>query len=250
MWRHPSSRSPTRPLRALCWAAVWFTLLGCTADDAPPDPLQPCVDAAAQQANPSNIEEAVERLNSLPTPITIPCMLASLQRHIDVIATRSFLSAQPSGGEGSPRMFVQLGDLELSVVPAGLGVDLLEFGEFVSERHTVKGEIVMPIEQPALLSAPFESILFEPGTPATSCGFCHNDESFERTVLGVPAFKSLAFQPRYNLLLSLEVVRAEYQRCDWDADPQRCEMLHSVFAFGQVREGQFDPSLPELGQGQ
>ncbi|MBV1857312.1 MAG: hypothetical protein KUG77_02795, partial [Nannocystaceae bacterium] len=202
-----------------------------------------CIPPTDVSASPRTIEEAVVLLNALPAPVDIACFLESLERPLKIVATSSTFSAQPAFGAENPRVFLFAGDLVMSVVPAGEGVRLLEFGEFVDEFQTVKGEVELPLEGELAPSDPYSRILFEAGS---GCGLCHRNEHEVGTLDGVTQYASLAYQPALHHALDEEDVREAYEACA-DTDSERCEILSALFDHGPVLFTVFPEDLPTFG---
>lgn len=189
--------------------------------------------------SPATVEDAVALINALPKPTSLPCFLESLDRPLQVAATNSARSAQPSTGDENPRLFITREALILSVLPEGPGGDLLEFAVDVGDGLSVKGELVFPIEAEVESVEPYVQVLRNPGT---SCGTCHDREQHWETVDDVPLFASEALQYPAEDDVSPAFVGALAQTCDVEATPQRCAMLTAVFAHGDV----VSQRLPEL----
>ncbi len=246
----PSSARRNRA-RLLHSVVATFALLaaacGGEETDEAVDPLAHCHELAAAVDNPSTIGEAVDRMNLLPSPITTPCVLASLQRPLAVVATQSSASAQP-GTEDNPRLFILLDGLVLAVVPVGYGAPLLEFGELLDDQHTVKAELVMPFEGPVAHSRPYERVLYPAGSPATACGSCHHEEVLDRMVDGIGGYSSLAYQPTALRNTPLTDVMKEHRDCGPQATSFRCEMFRALLDFGEVHEGKFPEEMQTIGE--
>lgn len=198
-------------------------------------PLDPTV-----STYPQTIEETISLINALPKPLSLGCFIESLDRPLGVNATTSVFSAQPAAGERSPRLFLMMGNLILSIVPEGDGSLLLEFGEFVSERQTLKGELVFPVEDTLPVDAAYERVLFNEGQ-STVCGFCHRGEYSSDLHPG--GFISEAFRPAYWSVVELEWVELQWRTCDANLEPDRCAILDGVFGRGEVHEEPFSPDL-------
>lgn len=230
-------------------AALLALALGCedepTLDDeggstGSPKPEAPreCI-APEGMGSPASVEATVDLINALPKPTSLPCFLESLDRPLQIAATDSDRSAQPSPGEENPRLFITRDTMILSVLPEGPGSDRLEFAVDVGDGLSVKGELAFPVEAELDVSEPYAQILRNPGT---SCGACHDLEQHWETVNEVPVFASEALQYPAEDDVSPAYVDALAQTCDADATPQRCAMLTSVFAHGDVTPQR----LPEL----
>ncbi|NVB39987.1 hypothetical protein G6O69_19235 [Pseudenhygromyxa sp. WMMC2535] len=209
---------------------------GDTSDDGP----IPAACVTGEPA-PQSIPELVARIEALPHPVTIPCVLASLPRPLSVVATDSEFSIQPAVGEDNPRLFI-LGDgLILSVVPAGDGAPLLEFSEWVDSTHTIKGELAFPITETIDPGDPYD-LEYQDGL--TRCGVCHANEYEVAERPGAHA--SLALQPVATSLVDVDGLDALLADCDWQAEAARCELLSGLLDHGEVVEGAFPEDLPTI----
>jgi hypothetical protein len=184
----------------------------------------------------------VALLNALPKPTSVACFVESLARPLTVYATNSTFSAQPALGTKSPRVFIKLGQLWVSVVIDGESSYLVEFGDALpgDTTRSIKGELELPLYVPVAASAPFDRVTYGQGTV---CGLCHYDE---RPADGMPfpgAFASIAFRPREDTRVSIDSLRIEHQSCDWHSEPHRCEMLAAVFEGGTVEEVPFPNTM-------
>ncbi|AKF10359.1 hypothetical protein [Sandaracinus amylolyticus] len=202
-----------------------------------------CVAPEGVSASPRTIDEVVALINALPSPVTIPCFLEALDRPLYVEATLSRVSAQPAFGERSPRIFLFVGDLVLSIVPDGEGAPLLEMSEFVEETRSRKAELHMPIATPVSSAAPYERVLYETGT---TCGGCHRSEERDETIDFTDAFVSGALRPRDDDLVDLDALRSEWLACSPQEEPDRCAMLEALFAHGLVAHRSFPEHIPTL----
>lgn len=185
---------------------------------------------------PQTVEEAVALINSFPKPVSLPCVLESLDRPIDLTATSNSVSAQPAFGPNNPRIFIFRGDLSLSVVTKGDGRELLEFGLARGEEHTLKAEIHFPVTEDIEPAVPYERVIYQSGT---TCGFCHLDETRDPTIDFTAAFQSQLIRPASNKLVDLDYLMWSYSACDPELEPDRCAMFDSIFAHGEVRETEY-----------
>ena len=201
-----------------------------------------CQAPAGVTVTPGTIEESVQLLNALPKPTSVACYVESLQRPLMAFATSSAFSAQPALSTRSPRMFVKLDRLWLSIVIDGESSYLMEFGYLLEgeELRSIKGELLLPISEPLPPSAPYDRVRSNAGTV---CGLCHFGEQRHDAIGFAEAYSSIAFRPRLQGQVSLETLRVEHQLCDWDAEPHRCEMLSAVFDGGDVVEAPFPDSM-------
>ncbi|WP_236518779.1 hypothetical protein [Sandaracinus amylolyticus] len=202
-----------------------------------------CTPPEGVSGSPRTIDEVVTLINALPSPVTIPCFLEALDRPLYVEATLSRVSAQPAFGERSPRIFLFIGDVVLSVVPDGEGAPLLELAEFVEETRSRKAELHLPIETPVSPAAPYERVRYESGT---TCGGCHSGEVRDETIDFTDAFVSRALRPRDTDLVELDLLRSEWLACSAQEEPDRCAMLDALFAHGPVAHRSFAESIPTL----
>jgi hypothetical protein len=219
------------------------TLAGCAPADegAPPPPR--CLPPDGAPRSPASIAEAIDLANALPKPLSLPCFLESLARPLRVSATSAVISLQPARGRRSPRLFLFSGRLVSSIVPEGSGSALMEFGEFIDDTRTVKGEIAFPIEGPLDAGAPFRRIVKD---GRTSCSGCHRAETSAED-LGYPGgFLSGALQPQASTKVELGRVREEHRACNPALEPDRCAFFQALFGHGEVLPGDFAASVPTI----
>jgi hypothetical protein len=193
--------------------------------------------------SPQTIEQAVELLNALPKPTSVACFVESLDRPLTAFATKSIFSAQPALSAQSPRVFLQLSRLWISIVIDGDSSTLIEFGYLVpgDRVQTIKGELALPLEAPIGPAAPYDRVRFE--DRGTVCGFCHIGERQVEEVTFAAAFASVAYRPRPESQVSIEALQVEAQLCDVRAQPNRCEMLAALFDGGLVTETVFPETM-------
>ncbi|HFE46326.1 MAG TPA: hypothetical protein ENJ18_12660 [Nannocystis exedens] len=190
---------------------------------------------------PETIAETLALINALPEPITVACVVQSLDRPLAINATKSNFSAQPAVDEHSPRIFIFSGQLRLSVVPDGTGQNLLEFGQPIGEGMSLKGELEMPVEQPVSSGKPFDHLRYNDNI--TVCGFCHRDEYLAPDIGHPNAYISRSLRPVDSYAVALEDLRDEHLACDPEAEPERCAILSSIFSHGPVVHQDFPPEL-------
>lgn len=195
-----------------------------------------CLPGDGVTGSPQTVEETVALINSFPKPVSLPCVLESLDRPIALTATSNSVSAQPAYGPNNPRIFIFRGDLSLSIVTKGDGRELLEFGLRRDEQHSLKAEIHFPVTENIEPATPYERVLYESGT---TCGFCHLDEIRDPVIDFTAAFQSQLIHPANNKLVDLDYLMWAYAACDPELEPDRCDMFDSIFAHGEVREAAF-----------
>jgi hypothetical protein len=201
-----------------------------------------CRAPAGVSASPGTIEEAVQLLNALPKPTSVACFIESLARPLSAYATDSIFSAQPAFSYDSPRVFLKVNQLWISVVVEGKSSFLLEFGfqPIATELRTIKAELELPLAAPITPSVAYERVRFGTGT---SCGLCHYDERPVDGVEAAGAFASVAFRPHEQTYVSIESLRRANLACDFQANFPRCELLSALFDGGPVVETPFPSEM-------
>jgi hypothetical protein len=195
---------------------------------------------------PRSIEQSVELANALPKPLTLACFVEALGRPLRLHAALSTLSAQPSRGTRSPRIFIYWDALVMTVVPEGRGAHLLEFGEQRPDLRSVKAELRFPIENHVSSSVPYEQALFT--EEVTGCAFCHAGEQRDPSIAAAPVFVSLALRPFEHQRVPLSSLRHEHAICDAAIEPERCELLDALFGGGDVADWDFPTEMATFGR--
>jgi hypothetical protein len=233
--------------RLVCAVLVWVPLACGETPAAPavPAPTPGCQAPAGVVNRPTTIEQSVALANALPKPLTLPCYLEALARPLPLHATVSQFSAQPALGARNPRLFIYLEPLIMTVVPAGIGQHLLEFGEQRAGHRSLKGELQFPLEAQVAPGEVYEHALFEPDL--TACAFCHASEERETTVPGGQGFVSQSLRPHDGERVALTFLRAELAACDAAAEPARCAMLASLFGHGEILDWEFPRDMATFG---
>ncbi len=219
-------------------------VLAASGGGGAPNPLGTprCQPPPGMNGSPQTIEEAIALLNALPKPTSVACFLQSLDRPLVAFATSSVFSAQPALSARSPRVFLRIGRLWLSVVIDGDSSYLIELSHLEADDvRSIKGEVQLPINEALPASAPYERVRFGAGT---ACGLCHTSEVPAPGVSFTQAFASTAFRPRNESRVGLERLLSERRLCDWSAEPHRCEMLSALFDGGGILEESFPGSMP------
>ena len=192
-------------------------------------------------ASPKTIEEAVSLINALPKPVTVACFIASLDRPLSATLTDNPFSGQPAVGYRSPRIFIIIGALTISVVPEGLGRDLVEFSYMVSETMSVKAELEFPVANILSPSAPYDRVRYNKGT---SCGVCHGAEFRYSQVGFAEAFYSKAFQPQKFSIVGIDTLQDESAKCNAAIEPERCAIISAFLSNGVIRDYEFPSVIP------
>jgi len=205
-----------------------------------------CRPPADMNGSPDTIEDAVTLLNALPKPTSISCFLESLDRPLYASATSNTISAQPAFSAASPRIFLRLGQLVLSVVPEGDASHLIEFSYLLEgDARSIKGELSLPLTQAVPAATPYEHVLSTDasGRGGTVCGLCHGQEERAQSVDFTAAFSSVAFRPNPRTLVPLEALAQAQKACDVAAQPERCAMLTALFGHGPVVQADFPSTM-------
>lgn len=222
-------------------------LLACGASTVlpPPDAGRPrheasaALRACAEAGAGGNLDTAAQlalHINTLPRPVAVPCVVASLKRPLSLVATTSMLSAQPADGPSSPRLFLLSSTMAISVVPSGAGAQLIETGEWVTATRTLKGELELPATADLPANAAYTRV--EQSTGRTTCALCHRDESPDDMRAGV--YASAAYRPNPGEELSAAAVAKLHGDCVTSEEASgRCDLLHALFDFGEVQQGAF-----------
>ncbi len=211
-----------------------------------PRPHNPgCAPPTGVSNAPRSIAETVAMLNAMPKPVTLPCFLEALARPLEISATNSVFSAQPSQGPGTPRIFLFRDPNTMSIVPAGSGAPLLEFGEQRPNYRSLKAEIEFPVIAELSPTAPFERVLFS--DQVTTCGVCHSAEVVESNLSGVNHYVSQSLRPFRQDLVSTAFLQQELAVCDRTLEPGRCAMLDGLLGWGPVTDHAFPADMATFG---
>lgn len=214
------------------------------APESPVDPRR-CKPTPGTTGSPGTIDEAVALANGLPFPVTAECYVEALDRPLRIEATSSQASLQKAVGERSPRVFIWSADsLVISVVLDGPTRDLVEFGQFVGPRRTIKGELQFPLAAPVSTATALDAVRNREHPRITRCFVCHDREEDEP---GVPGGRSsLALRPKASGLVDIAALRGELEVCDPQVEPARCRWLAAIFSHGAVEHRAFDATLPVI----
>jgi len=231
-------------------AAIAGSSSGCMSggshqtSDAGVTELPRCVAPEGAPTSPQTVADVLALINALPSPVTLPCFLQALARPLKMHASVSLISAQPSTGARSPRIFLFFDGMRMSIVPAGAGAPLLELGEIRDESRSLKAEVLFPVTTPLDAATPYQRVLFTP--TVTRCGFCHPVETPDPDITFATAFTSVALRPADSYAVSIDSLANELSICDPTAEPDRCAMLHALFDQGTPVEQPFPADLPTI----
>jgi hypothetical protein len=203
-----------------------------------------CVAPEGAPTSPQTVADVLALINALPSPVTLPCFLQALARPLKMHASVSLISAQPSAGARSPRIFLFFDGMRMSIVPAGAGAPLLELGEIREESRSLKAEILFPVTTPLDAATPYQRILYTP--TVTRCGFCHPVETPDPDIPFATAFTSVALRPLDSYTVTIDSLANELAICDPTAEPDRCAMLQALFDQGPPVEQPFPADLPTI----
>jgi hypothetical protein len=204
----------------------------------------PCRPPPGISGRPTNLQQAMALMNSLPKPTTLACFIEALDRPLTLYMTESDQSLQPSPGPRSPRTFILYEHLEMSIVLEGAASFTLELGyrpqpqDQIPER-SIKSEILFPISRDVLPEGFFDRIQRDfGGSRTTVCSNCHNGEELnasEEFPNGV--FESEVIDPYTVYEVKLETLQAEVATCDPAVEEHRCGLLNALFGHGEVLQG-------------
>lgn len=193
--------------------------------------------------SPQTIEDLVALINALPKPTSIPCLLEVLDRPLKLALTNSTFSVQPAVGDRSPRIFIFIGDLEISVVPEGAGAKALELGYRNGTFTSIKAALDFPVTDTLAPDAPYKGIAYN---GQTSCVFCHNNEMQVNSITFAQAYTSRVLRPFDNTLVTIDTAKSNTASCDPLKEPTRCAILNSIFSNGEVQSQPFPLNLGTL----
>lgn len=212
-----------------------------------PEDLAICHPPASVGGAPQTIEDVTKLINALAAEhdgkVELPCFVASLDRPLGAAASSGFVSAQPAKGSRSPRMFLWSGALVMSVVPEGIGANLLELGFQTTPTRSIKAEIAFPVTAPLSPSSPYDRVLDQ---PLTKCAACHADEEPATSVTWAQAFESDVLRPADFDEVDLGNLAEESKSCDPAVEPQRCALLGAVFDQGGIHAQAFSRDAKTL----
>jgi hypothetical protein len=189
---------------------------------------------------PKTIDEVTDLINALPKPLSIPCFVESLNRPLKVSLTLSKLSAQPAVGNDTPRIFIFIDNLIISVAPDGKGSKLLELSQLYTDSKSLKAELEFPLHENISYTEGFDRIDIG---GRSSCNGCHNGEEVDATITETTAYTSVAIKP--ETFMNLSDFQQENYKCELATVLNyRCQMIQSLFKFDQVDTESFRAGTP------
>jgi hypothetical protein len=203
-----------------------------------------CLPGPGATGSPRNIEDMVALINSLPKPVSIPCVVESLDRPLHVFGTNSRASLQLSAGPSDPRLFIFKLPLIISVTTEGHGASLLEVSVVQpGNRRSLKGELRFPLPDRVTHALPYARIREGEGT---ACGFfCHGAEEQDPRIPFAEAFVSRAIRPSLSSEVGLDTLHRLKLECRPQANPQRCDLLSALLEHGDVQRQDFPAGMSE-----
>ena len=225
-------------------ATVALAIAGCEPLLADLD-LRRCKPAEGTTGSPSTIAEAVDLANGLPFPVTAECFVEALDRPLSLAATASTSSAQPAAGRRSTRVLIwPTEDFIVTGALDGDGRNLVEFGQFVDDDRSIKGELEFPITEPVTTARALRRVRNPEFPNITTCFVCHDDERDEPSVPG--GRSSLALRPFERTLVELDELPKLRDECDPATEPDRCRYLRALVDHGPLQARAFDPTWSRL----
>lgn len=196
-----------------------------------------CTSATEVYGSPKTIEDTLSLINALPKPVTIPCFLNALKAPLGVYAVNNTFSAQPAVDKQNPRIFIIRDKLVLSVVPAGAGRNVIEFGEFSSGVDSFKGELEFPIEKTVTIDDVVNQI--SATTSTSNCLTCHGTErKVQYRTLG-PLYVSEFIRPNDSQRVTYPFLRAQATVCNPEVSQFRCDILNAIYTKGKAEDVDF-----------
>ncbi len=199
--------------------------------------------------NPQNISELAQWIDTLPRPVTIPCVISLLKSPLKIYSIYGTVSAQQAPSFSSPRIFIINFPLIISIVVDGTSRNNMEVGELISSStndsvplKSIKGDLLFPISSEN--GATSEQTLFERVLEAqghhTSCNTCHGGE--ERLTEGIyknkNAFTTFVIQPKDINRIPVSQILDFKIKCGTTND-ERCLMIRSLFNNGYPQDIDF-----------
>jgi hypothetical protein len=196
---------------------------------------------AAESVSFETIPDVIDHINSLPLPLTIPCLIDSLPKPLHINATSSDLSVQPAIGAVNPRIFIFAGQVILTFAPVGKGSETVEFSEVLSETVSIKGELEFPVTTKLARDAAYTRIMRKDNIDGTTCVGCHLGE----TKVDDNIFETKALKPFDRQDVTLEALGELNTNCV-NSGVLRCNIFDSLFRGAAPLPKKFPESMPTL----
>lgn len=195
----------------------------------------------SQLASPQTIDQLVQLINVLPKPVNLSCLITALKKPLNVFAVNNTFSAQPAVGINNPRIFIMNGNFIMSVVPAGIGMTLLEVSQIISQSASTKGEIQFPVADILPTDAPYTKILESKGetTGGTSCRTCHQGEIRNLNINTGTAYNNELIKPDPFKRVTQPYMKTQAQNCNSQLNAHRCDLLKAIYIDGQAQDADF-----------
>lgn len=193
----------------------------------------------------TTIESVVDWINAMPKPLSLPCFTRSLPRPLKVYISEGRQSAQPALSAQSPRYFIFINGLTLSVVPDSefptqpdgspkdpnsTKFNQLELSQPTKGYSSIKGELRFPVKETLPRNAAYANLEYSTGY--SICGICHRYEDKVGSLDGVSIFQSDQKMPAQPQAIS--VAFNEYKTCNASLTPYHCNMMNALFEPGPV----------------
>lgn len=206
-------------------------------------PARRCIPGPGTTGTPRTVEEVVALINSLPKPVTVPCLIESLTPPLKVFAMRSTASLQFSISPEDPRFFIFFAPLIISVTSGGPGAEVVEMSVVQpGSQLSLKAELRFPVTEHVSDALAYQRIRSGLGT--TCAHFCHQHEERDWRIQHAEAFLSKAIRPSLRFEVTLNSLESVRSACRSPTDSLRCELLHAVLVRGQATREEFPADMP------
>jgi hypothetical protein len=183
------------------------------------------------------MSDLVSLINTLPQPVTLPCVLKALPRPLWVNATLSQESAQPAVDSQDPRIFVLNSEaLILSFVTSGPHSQEFEVGVRTPTGMMIAGYIGFPAQLPLAEVTTYAGVL-NPSGSGTTCGACHNGEAPAGLMYGTTYYRMQRLKPDAQYDVPLTALEQYSSTCTDGSN--RCAILQALTAPGTVYQFTF-----------
>jgi hypothetical protein len=196
-----------------------------------------------KQSTPGTVDELTELVNLLPRPATVPCLIQSLKRPLNIYITNSTQSAQPAASNESPRVFIFTGNLILSIVPVGATSEFLEVSQLISDTRSIKAELKFPFNSSISKSLAYDTVNPN-GNGVTTCKGCHGTDFLDSSITHSDAYNSEAIKPFPSMKISPATLEVQSIICDsTNTQSYRCKLIQSIFKQGNVINKEFPTAM-------